>query len=46
MQVLRTIGAIVGARWFLTLLGAVLLALLIWFFGPLLALGDDPAVRE
>ena len=40
MRVLKTIGAIVGARWFLTLLGAILLALLIWFFGPLLAFGD------
>src|SRR5918995_1423129 len=40
MRVLKTIAAIVGARWFLTLLGAILLALLIWFFGPLLAFGE------
>ena len=40
MRMLKTIGAIVTARWFLTLLGAVLLALLIWFFGPLLAFAD------
>src|SRR5687768_8064762 len=40
MRVLKTIAAIVGARWFLTLLGTVLLAVLIWFFGPLLAFAD------
>jgi type VI secretion system protein ImpL len=40
MRVLKTIGAILGARWFLSLLGAVLLALVIWFFGPLLAFGE------
>jgi type VI secretion system protein ImpL len=40
MRVLRTLYAIVTARWFVTLVGAVLLAALVWWFGPLLAIGD------
>jgi type VI secretion system protein ImpL len=41
-------GAVVsflGSRWFLTGIGAVVLALLVWFFGPLLALLEDWIVR-
>ena len=39
MTFLRTLWSVVSARWFLTLLGAVLLAALIWLAGDLLALG-------
>lgn len=31
---------VLKARWFLTLLGTILLALIIWFFGPLFAFAD------
>jgi type VI secretion system protein ImpL len=39
MTALRTLWSILSAHWFVTLLGAVLLALLVWFAGDLLALG-------
>ncbi len=39
-RVLKPIWAVLSARWFLTLLGVVILALVVWFFGDLLALGD------
>jgi type VI secretion system protein ImpL len=32
--------AILRARWFLTLVGALLLAALVWFIGPLVAVSD------
>ncbi len=40
MTFLRTLWSIVTARWFLTLLGAVLLAALIWLAGDLVAIGE------
>ena len=41
MRFLKGILAVLTARWFLTLVGAAILALLIWFFGPLLAVADQ-----
>ena len=40
MRFLKTLWAVLTARWFLTLLGVAILALVIWFFGELLAFGD------
>ncbi|MFO1049127.1 MAG: type VI secretion system membrane subunit TssM [Geminicoccaceae bacterium] len=40
MRILKSLLAILTARWFWTLLGSLLLAALIWFFGDLLALGE------
>lgn len=40
MRILKATLAVLTARWFLTLVGAVLLAALIWFFGDLLAFGE------
>lgn len=40
MRFLKSLLAILTARWFWTLIGSLLLAVLIWFFGDLLALGD------
>jgi len=40
MRILKGVLAILTARWFWTLIGSLLLAALIWFFGDLLALGD------
>ena len=40
MRFLKTLLAVLTARWFLTLLGVAILALVIWFFGELLAFGD------
>lgn len=37
---MTTILPILTARWFLTLVGALILVLLIWFGGPLLPVGD------
>ncbi len=36
----RAILNVLTARWFITLVGVILLALLIWFIGPLLAVGS------
>ncbi len=40
MKALKPVLAILGARWFWTLAGAVLLSLLIWNFGDLLRIGE------
>lgn len=40
MSLLRTLWAVLTARWFLGLVGALLLAVPIWFAGDLLALGS------
>ncbi len=40
MRFLKTLFAVLTARWFLTLLGVVILALIVWFFGELLAFAD------
>jgi len=37
---MRRILGIFVARWFVTLIGAIAIALLVWFVGPLLAIGD------
>ena len=41
MRFLKGILAVLTARWFLTLIGAAILAALIWYFGPLLAVADQ-----
>ena len=41
MRFLKGILAVLTARWFLTLVGAAILAALIWYFGPLLAVADQ-----
>jgi type VI secretion system protein ImpL len=41
MKILRTILAILAARWFWTLVGAVLLSLAIYLFGDVLRMGDS-----
>src|SRR5688500_19878708 len=40
MRLLKAIGAVLISRWFWTLVGALLLAVLIWLFGDLLVLGS------
>jgi type VI secretion system protein ImpL len=47
---MRAVGSIFSSRWFLTLIGAVALCLVIWFVGPLIAVGgkyflESDAVR-
>jgi type VI secretion system protein ImpL len=37
MRALKSLWAVLTARWFVSLVGAALLALLVWFFGPLLS---------
>ncbi|MFL5335909.1 MAG: type VI secretion system membrane subunit TssM [Geminicoccaceae bacterium] len=47
MRLLKGILAVLTARWFLTLVGAAVLAALIWYFGPLLAVADQkPLVSD
>lgn len=41
MRLLKSILAVLTARWFLTLVGTVLLALLVWYYGPLVAVGEQ-----
>ena len=41
----RFLGALWGSRWLLTGIGALLLALLAWFFGPLLAFLEPIGAR-
>jgi type VI secretion system protein ImpL len=36
----KAILSVLTARWFVTLIGAVILALVVWFVGPLIAVGD------
>ena len=36
----KKLFAILTAKWLITLIGAVILSLLVWFFGPLLAFAD------
>jgi type VI secretion system protein ImpL len=43
VRLLKSLLAVLTARWFVSLLGAVLLALLVWFFGPMVAI-DGRAV--
>jgi len=37
---MRSVLSIVTARWFTTLIGALILSSLVWFVGPLIAIGD------
>ena len=37
---LKKILAVLTAKWLITLIGAIVLSLLVWFFGPLLAFAD------
>ena len=37
---MKRVLAILRERWFLTLVGALLLAALVWFIGPLVAVSD------
>ena len=37
---IRALKAVFTARWFLTLIGAIVLALLVWFVGPLVAIAE------
>ena len=37
---LKGILTIVTAKWFISLIGAIILSLLVWFAGPLIAVGD------
>src|SRR5262249_35301542 len=36
----KRILSVLTARWFVTLIGAIILALVVWFVGPLIAVGD------
>jgi len=36
----KRILSVLTARWFVTLIGAIILALIVWFVGPLIAVGD------
>jgi type VI secretion system protein ImpL len=36
----KRILSVLTARWFVSLIGAIILALLVWFVGPLIAIGD------
>jgi type VI secretion system protein ImpL len=46
MTALRTLWSILSARWFLTLLGSILLAVLVWLAGDLLAFGAWRPLRD
>ncbi|HYZ22499.1 MAG TPA: hypothetical protein VE690_10110, partial [Rhodopila sp.] len=47
MKLLRSILSVLRARWFWTLVGAVILSLLVWFFGALIAVGEErPLVSD
>lgn len=46
MTILKAIWSFLTARWFLSLLGAVLLATLVWFYGDLLAIGAQRPLAE
>ncbi|HTO83207.1 MAG TPA: hypothetical protein VMQ73_13270, partial [Methylomirabilota bacterium] len=37
---LKRIVSVLTARWLVTLIGAIILALLVWFVGPLIAVAD------
>jgi type VI secretion system protein ImpL len=37
---LKAILSVLTARWFVTLIGAIILALVVWFVGPLIAVGN------
>ena len=37
---LKRIVSVLTARWLVTLIGAIILALLVWFVGPLIAIAD------
>jgi type VI secretion system protein ImpL len=37
---MKKVLATLTSRWFLTLIGAVILSLLVWFFGPVIAVAD------
>jgi len=36
----KAILSVLTARWFVTLIGAIILALVVWFVGPLIAVGN------
>ena len=36
----KAILSVLTARWFVTLIGAIILALVVWFVGPLIAIGN------
>ena len=40
MRAIRSLLSVLRARWFWSLVGAVILSLLIWFFGDLLGFGE------
>ncbi|MGF7212414.1 type VI secretion system protein ImpL [Skermanella aerolata] len=40
MRSFKPVLAVVGSQWFLTLLGALILSLLVWYFGTLIGFGD------
>lgn len=47
MRWLKSIGALLTSRWLISLVGATVLALLVWFFGPAVALdGRVPLAGE
>ena len=37
---MRAILSVLGSRWFLTLIGAIMLCLVVWFIGPLIAIAE------
>ena len=37
---MKSVLNVLRARWFVTLIGALALALLVWFVGPLIAVGE------
>ena len=41
MSALRSLLSVLGARWFWSLVGAVILSLLIWFHGDLVGIGES-----
>jgi len=38
---MKRILGILTAKWFITLLGAIALSLIVWFIGPLIAVADS-----
>jgi type VI secretion system protein ImpL len=42
---MKSIGEVLFSRWFLSFVGTALLAVLVWFFGPLVALLESSLVR-
>jgi type VI secretion system protein ImpL len=38
---LKRILSVLTARWFVTLIGAIVLSLIVWFVGPLIAIGES-----